>query len=172
MKLRDVLLNLKTSLAVAGVLVVCPLAAQTGTPHQVWRCGPLLTNQPQPGQTCEPLSSVSSTVVEGTRVNGLRGVAASPSRASADAREQPSTGGAASVAQQDSARALLHAELREQEQRWLQLQAQWNQGRPVATAQQPVGSPQYLEHVANLRQQLLRSEADLAALRRELARLP
>ncbi len=67
---------------------------------------------------------------------------------------------------------LLQAELREQEERWQQLQRQWNQGQPVATLQQPVGSAAYLERVASLREQLHRTEADLAALRRELARLP
>jgi hypothetical protein len=117
------------------------------------------------------MSSVSSTVVEGTRVNGQRATTASLARAPHGSSDASASGAASSVTQ-DSARALLQAELREQEQRWQQLQLQWNQGRPVATAQQPVGSAQYLEHVASLRQQLLRTEADLAALRRELARLP
>lgn len=67
---------------------------------------------------------------------------------------------------------LLQAELREQEERWQQLQRQWNQGRPMATPQQPVGSVAYQEWVSALREQLHRTEADLAALRRELARLP
>jgi hypothetical protein len=76
------------------------------------------------------------------------------------------------VASQQQARALLQAELQEQEQRWQQLNTQWNRGRPPATPQQPEGSPAYLERVSSLREQLQRTEADLAALRRELARLP
>jgi DNA repair exonuclease SbcCD ATPase subunit len=72
----------------------------------------------------------------------------------------------------EQARALLQAELHEQTQRLHQLHTQWNQGRPIATTQQPHGSPAYLERVAALREQLQRTEADLAALRRELARLP
>ena len=172
MNLRVVSLSLVKLTAVMVAAWPCSLIAQSGTPSAVWRCGQLLTNQPQPGQACEPLSSVSSTVVEGTRVNGQRAPATAPVRQPPGSPEAPSTSGGASRVTQDSAKALLQAELREQEQRWQQLQIQWNQGRPPSTAQQPVGSPQYLEHVSALRQQLLRTEADLAALRRELARLP
>lgn len=67
---------------------------------------------------------------------------------------------------------LLQAELREQEERWQQLQRQWNQGQPAGSPQQPVGSAAYQQWAVSLREQLQRAEADLAALRRELARLP
>lgn len=173
MKLRVVRCHVVTPLVVVVALGVAGALAQPASPAQVWRCGQLFTNQPQPGQACERLASVSPTVVEGTRVN------ASPTAGSSSFARGGATGAVAPPATQSAApaspqqaRMLLQAELREQEERWQQLQRQWNQGQPVATLQQPVGSAAYLERVASLREQLHRTEADLAALRRELARLP
>lgn len=146
-----------------------PTLAQSGA---VWRCGQLLTNQPQPGQACELSIPPASTVVTGTRVSDAR---SRPVASIIDSAQTPDTAAAASpstTAAQGQARALLLAELREQEARWQELQTQWNQGRPVATLQQPEGSSAYLERVAQLRAQVQRVQADMAALRRELARLP
>ena len=174
MKLRVVLLPVVKTAVLVGALQVWCAQAQMATPGQVWRCGQLFTNQPLPGQVCEPLAAVSPTVVEGTRVN--RASPTSPSPAMPKPSEASSgttlTGSAVSEASGQQARMLLQAELREQEARWQQLQRQWNQGQPQATPQQPVGSAAYQERVASLREQLQRTEADLAALRRELARLP
>ena len=184
MKLRVVLLNLMTCTTVVGVAGGGPAWAQSGAApasmptSPVWRCGQLLTNQPQPGQGCEPLASVSSTVVDGTRAHAQRAAPAVPGAEATAGQRGLSAGAtpwapsAASAASHQQARTLLQAELREQEQRWQQLQAQWNQGRPLPTLQQPEGSPAYRERVAALREQLHRTEADVAALRRELARWP
>ena len=192
MNLRVVLLNVAKRAVILGGLGVTSLQSQTGVPAApgvsgassasgvVWRCGQLLTNQPQPGVACEPMSTVATTVVEGTRVNGGRSAGASGAAARAGVVGLGSSVSSAATTSSSSvpmpshqqARALLQAELHEQTQRWQQLHTQWNQGRPIATAQQPEGSPAYLERVATLREQLQRTEADLAALRRELARLP
>jgi hypothetical protein len=171
MKLPHVFSDSMKSLALLLWLSALSVMAQAGA---VWRCGQLLTNQPQAGQACELLTSPASTVVTGTRVSVARSLAATLT----GAPEQSSDADAGAVsavpasASQAQARALLQAELREQEMRWQQLQAQWNQGRPSATAQQPEGSPAYLERVTLLREQMQRTQADMAALRRELARLP
>ena len=177
MNLRVVSLNLVMGAVMLGGSGPWSVQAQTVATPSVWRCGQLLTNQPEPGQACEPLPRVDATVVEGTRVNGLRAASSSMSGTSSVGAPRERAAGASAVsgtssASSQQARVLLQAELREQEQRWQQLQSQWNQGRPVTTPQQPEGSPAYLDRVAMLREQLQRSEADLAALRRELARLP
>jgi len=178
MNLRSILLNSTLLLVMVGAWVLTPLRAQTTGSVAVWRCGQVFTNQPQPGQVCEPLSSVSSTVVEGTRVGARRsgGVAADAGASSAPRDGSTSVASASttvsSPAANQQARALLQAELQEQEQRWQQLQQQWNQGRPVAMPGQPEGSSAYQDRVAALRHQMQRTQADLAALRRELARWP
>jgi hypothetical protein len=160
------------SCALIGAGLACPALAQSLAPSStVWQCGQLFTNQPQPGQACEPLSSVPSTVVPGTRVNAAVSASAPTSRDVSPPSAMTGTG-RASMAAQQNARVLLQAELREQTQRLEQLLSQWNQGRPVPLPQQPEGSPRYQERVATLRDQVQRTEADLAALRRELARLP
>ena len=173
MNLRVVHLTPWYLTAVMAALWAGSVAAQTGPSSGVWRCGTLLTNQPRADQSCEPVSTVSSTVVEGTRVGGSRGATTSSSARTQSAGPGVSASDAGGTeSSRESARALLRAELHEQEQRWQHLQSMWNQGRPAPTPQQPAGSAQYHEFVTGLRQQLLRTEADLAALRRELARLP
>jgi len=159
-----------------GALGVAWAQAQPTGSATVWRCGQLFTNQPQPGQVCEPISAVASTVVEGTRaLSSSAGVSSSAARDRPVSSAGPSAAAPPSVANSASAqqaRMLLKAELREQEERWQQLQHQWNQGQPIGSPQQPPGSAAYQEWVASLREQLHRAQADLAALRRELARLP
>ena len=115
-----------------GALGVAWAQAQPTGSATVWRCGQLFTNQPQPGQVCEPISAVASTVVEGTRaLSSSAGVSSSAARdrpvssAGLSAAAPPSVANSASAQQ---ARMLLQAELREQEERWQQLQHQWNQG--------------------------------------------
>ncbi|MFM2240403.1 MAG: hypothetical protein RJA69_1777 [Pseudomonadota bacterium] len=173
MNLHVVMRNLVTLLMAVGALQALWAQAQPPVPAKVWRCGQLFTNQPQPGQVCELWASVPATVVEGTRVNAGSVAAPPPTggAASSGAAGQPAPP-AANPASAQQARMLLQAELREQEERWQQLQRQWNQGQPLGTLQQPEGSAAYRERVTALREQLHRTEADLAALRRELARLP
>ena len=165
MNLHVVLLNLVKAIAVIATLGAVCAQAQPSSPANVWRCGQLFTNQPQPGQACELLTSVSPTVVDGTRVQSA--TAPSPSRLPTVQQSLPQSMGSS-----QQARSLLQAELREQEARWRQLQQDWNLGHPLATSQQPLGSVAYQERVTSLREQLQRTEADLAALRRELARIP
>ena len=134
MNLRVVHLTPWYLTAVMAALWAGSVAAQTGPSSGVWRCGTLLTNQPRADQSCEPVSTVSSTVVEGTRVGGSRGATTSSSARTQSAGPGVSAsdaGGTESL--RESARALLRAELHEQEQRWQHLQSMWNQGRPAPT---------------------------------------
>ena len=156
--------------------------AQT-TPDAVWRCGSLITNQPVEGQACELMNTLAPTVIEGTRVNpgaprAVNGMASGSSGLSArSVLSSPAADSARRPAQQMApnhaqARDLLQAELKDQEARLQDLLGQWKQGQPKPVPDHVQGSQAHLDRVSAIRQQLLRTEADIAALRRELARLP
>ena len=165
-----------------GLLGLVSVGAQT-TPDAVWRCGSLITNQPVGGQACELMSTLAPTVIEGTRVNpgasrAANGIASGPAGlaarnvVSSPASESPRRPAQDMAPNRAQARDLLQAELKDQEARLQDLLGQWKQGQPKPLPDHVQGSQAHLDRVSAIRQQLLRTEADIAALRRELARLP
>ena len=93
--------------------------------------------------------------------------AAGPAARGADARVDP----AEQRARDRDARRILEAELRREEDRLAELRREFNNGQPERRGDER-NFERYLERVASLRAALARTEADVAALRRELAKLP
>jgi hypothetical protein len=154
-------------------LAALPALSQS-TPDAVWRCGHLITNQPLAGQSCQPITTLAPTVIEGTRVNGSvnTGVTPTPAPAVKPMARPMSPTAADSVPARPLARELLQAELKDHETRLQQLLGQWKQGQPTPMPEHAADAWAHQARVNALRQQLHRTEADIAALRRELARLP
>lgn len=180
-------LSIRRGLVVGlGLLGMVWAGAQT-TPDAVWRCGSLITNQPMAGQACEPMNTLAPTIIEGTQVNpsasragngtangtpnGPAGLSAR-SVVSSPATENNRRSAQDIAPNRAQAKDLLHAELKDQEARLQELLVQWRQGQPKPLPEHAQGSQAHLDRVTAMRQQLLRTEADIAALRRELARLP
>ncbi len=69
------------------------------------------------------------------------------------------------------ARRILSEELRGEEERLLVLQREYNNGEPERRGDER-NFQRYVERVAEMKASILRKEADIAALRRELAKLP
>ena len=69
------------------------------------------------------------------------------------------------------ARRILGEELRAEEERLLVLQRDYNNGEPERRGDER-NFQRYAERVADMKAGILRKEADIAALRRELAKLP
>mgnify|MGYP000004553642 FL=1 len=135
-----------------GMACTAPWAAHAQAPSTgIWRCGNGYTNQPDPGQNCQLLESSTITVIEGTRVqqNGAP-VAATP-RKPADV--QVST---AEQQRRDArSRQILQAELDRLLVQQRSLRAQWAQADDAEKTR--------------LRLPLERVEADVAAVKREMA---
>ena len=154
---------------------VCSLlgASAVAAQPQVYRCdNALYTNQPPAAQQCVPLTGGAITVIEGTRVNG-QAAGQTPAAAPGAAPGGSSDKVAIPTQQQRDAQALvvLQAELQKAQARHAQLLQTWNQGEP---AREPIEFKQpakYQERLAQLRQALQRSEADVLGLQREVARL-
>ena len=169
------------SLIAASLLLslAVPAAAQS-TPNVVYRCpGPpvLYTDQLSPEEArdrgCRTIEGATVTIVQGTRPRAPGPGAASaaaganaPGRA-ADARVDP----AAQRARDSDARRILGEELRREEDRLATMQSEFNNGEPERRGDER-NYQRYLDRVAEMRSAIQRKEADIAALKRELAKLP
>ena len=74
-------------------------------------------------------------------------------------------------ARDSDARAILEAELRKAESRQSGLMTEYNNGSPQRTALELRNPQGYLERTAELKANLARADADVAGIKRELARL-
>jgi hypothetical protein len=183
--------------ACAGLALACigpwggPSAlAQADAARVVYRCpGPpvLYTDALAPeaarARGCQVIDAGPLTVGAGAprAPGGAAGGAAganSPASPSAPAATTPapSTGGlrvdpAVQRARDAQARRILEAELRTEEQRLSELRREYADGQPERRGDER-NYARYLQRVEELRAAIARKEADLAAIRRELSRLP
>lgn len=154
----------------------------------VWRCGNEYTNQPgdNPGaRGCRQVEGGNLTIVEGTR---RRDPSASSDTAGASSaaspRPVPAPAGTTvrspnerversdQQARDRDARLILETELRRAQDRMQELAREFNQGRPVPLPGEQSTDPRYLERADELQRRLERAQSDVAAIEREIARLP
>ena len=162
--------------ALPGLLA--PLAgwAQAGT---VYRCpGPpvlytdALTADEARERGCRTIEGAPITIVQ-TRPrapasapsNGAAPTAAAPRPA--EARVDP----AAQRARDSDARRILADELQREEQRLAELQKEYNNGEPERRGDER-NFQRYIDRVAEMKAGISRKEADVAAIRREIGKLP
>ena len=177
---------LRTTMAMALVAGATAASAQE---RPVYRCpGNLYTDQYSPKEAaelgCKTLDGAPVTVVQspvrrpassgGGGGGGGEGAAARPAsgaapaaRASGVMRVDP----AQQRARDSDARRILEAELRKEEERLAALQKDYNQGEPERRGDER-NFARYQERVAEMKASIARKEADIAALKRELAKLP
>jgi len=176
--------TLRTALAVALVVSAAAVAAQD---RPVYRCpGNLYTDQYSAKEAaelgCKTLDGAPVTVVQspvrrptsGGSSGGGEGSgpktasgAAPAVRASGEMRVDP----AQQRARDSDARRILEAELRKEEERLAALQKDYNNGEPERRGDER-NYARYQERVAEMKSAIARKEADIAALKRELTKLP
>jgi hypothetical protein len=167
----------------SGALV--PLAsAQSG--REVYRCpgNPVLYTDTLSAKEardkgCRTLEGAPITVVQGNRPRAGSPVPAasggsqpnargnSDQRGSSDQRVDPNE----QRARDSDARRILESELRREEERLAQLQKEFNNGEPERHGDER-NYQKYLDRVADMKAAIARKENDIAAIKRELAKLP
>jgi hypothetical protein len=174
---------LRTTMAMALVAGATVASAQE---RPVYRCpGNLYTDQYSPKEAaelgCKMLDGAPVTVVqspmrrpagnsgggEGAAARPASGAAPAAARASGEMRVDP----AQQRARDSDARRILEAELRKEEDQLSALQKDYNQGEPERRGDER-NFARYQERVAEMKASIARKEADIAALKRELAKLP
>ncbi len=171
-------LLLQLALVLAAPLTV-PLAAAQDATKPVYRCpGPpvLYTDALSPTEArernCRSIEGAPITIVQTPRPAskpgpGTAASAAAPSGSRPGDRIDP----AAQRARDSDARRILGDELRREEERLAVMQKDFNGGEPERRGDER-NAQKYLDRVADMRASLLRKEADVAALKREIGKLP
>jgi hypothetical protein len=171
------------ALAAWALLAAGPALAQ-GT---VYRCpGPpvlytdAITLAEARERGCRTIEGATVTIISGPRraapaasgpgaagANGAGPTSGPGAARPADSRIDP----AAQRQRDNDARRILEAELRQEQERLASLQKEFNNGEPERRGDER-NYQRYLDRVAEMRAQIARREADIAAIRRELAKLP
>lgn len=169
-----------------GLLLAAALQAQAQTkapaaPSQpapaggvtVYRCpGPpvLYTDALSPTeareQGCRAIEGTPITVVQMPRARPAAPAATGTSSRPGESRVEPG----AQRERDAEARRILEAELRREEDKLAALKREYNNGEPERRGDER-NYQNYLDRVASLKASITRSESDVAALRRELAKL-
>ncbi|HNU10383.1 MAG TPA: hypothetical protein PKJ45_03340 [Rubrivivax sp.] len=166
-----------TMLALLPLAVAAPASAQSGAAGtQVYRCpGPpvLYTDAISPKEAaergCRTIEGTPITIIQAPKPRTAPSEATPESSrpASATAKVDPAT-----QRQRDSdARRILQDELRREEDKLAALQKEYNNGEPERRGDER-NYQRYLDRVAEMKAAIARKEADIAALKRELAKLP
>jgi hypothetical protein len=158
----------------AALLAVLPWApaalAQAGNVYYVCP-GNVFTNTISAKEAeqrgCKSREAQQPTTIAGPKPRPVAsGTAASGARTTdrVDSSEQK--------ARDKDARAILEAELRSAEEKLEALRAEFNNGEPGRRGDEIRNAQKYLDRVAEMKAAILRQEADVAAIKRELAKLP
>jgi hypothetical protein len=166
-----------TVVAAAALMAGAPsaFAQQQGT---VYRCpGPpvlytdQVTAQEAKEKGCRTIEGAPITIVQATRprvpASGSAGAASGPAVRNGEGRVEP----AEQRARDSDARRILSEELRREEARLAEMVREFNNGEPERRGDER-NYARYQQRVAEMRAAIQRKEADLAAIRRELAKLP
>jgi hypothetical protein len=163
--------HIPTALALLAALAWPAAQAQ----DKIWRCGNEYTNQPGDARArgCKPVEGGNLTVIEGLKPQSAAKPAAAPARSSGAAArsEAERVDGAEQRARDADARAILDAELRKAESRLAELRQEYRDGNPEPRPEELRNPPLLQQRTASLKDQVARAEADVAAIRREIARL-
>ena len=127
---------------------------------------------------CTPLVGGNVTVVEGTKVQTSSGGGSSNPNASAPVRiaNAPQAGSRVDAPEQrardSDSRAILESELKKAESKQNELLKDYNNGEPEKQGIETRNNQKYIERVADLKATIARNDADIAGIKREIARLP
>lgn len=142
----------------------------------VYRCpGPpvLYTDALSPNEArergCRVIEGAPVTIVPAPRGRGGSGAVAAP--ANGASRAETRVDAAEQRARDSDARRILGDELRREEDKLAALRREYNNGEPERRGDER-NYQRYLDRVAELKVAIQRKESDVAALRRELAKMP
>jgi hypothetical protein len=140
----------------------------------VYRCpGPpvlytdALSVQEARDKGCRTIEGTPITIVPGSKPRAPAASGAAGSSRSAEGRVDPTE----QRSRDSDARRILGDELRREEERLAALRVEYNNGEPERRGDER-NYQRYVDRVAEMKAAIARREADVAALKRELAKLP
>jgi hypothetical protein len=159
--------------ALAALLVAAP-ALHAQEPKPVYRCpGPpvlytdALTSTEAREKGCRVIEGTPVTVVPGTRPRAATPASGAAASRNGEGRVDP----AEQRARDSDARRILTEELKREEDKLAALKKDFNNGEPERRGDER-NYQKYLDRVNDMKAAIQRKESDIAAIRRELAKLP
>jgi len=160
------------TIGAAACGIVLMLGSTAHAQGKIYRCGNEYTNDPTESKAkgCRVIEGSNITVIEGFKppakpkagAPGANGAARNGSEKVDNAEQR----------QRDAdARAILSTELQKSQDRLASLKAEYNNGEPERLGNER-NYQRYLDRVADLKAQIERTENDIAAIQREMSRLP
>jgi hypothetical protein len=141
--------------AQGSVYYVCPGNVFTNT----------ITQKEADARGCKAREAQQPTTIAGPKPRPVASPGSGPRSADkVDAADQK--------ARDTDARRILEEELRRAEERLDALKREFNNGEPERRGDENRNAQRYLDRVAEMRAAITRQEADIAAIKRELAKLP
>jgi hypothetical protein len=158
------------SLLLAASLLATGAQAQQGVVYKCPGTPVLSTDQLSPAEARDR----GCTTIEGAPITIIQGrprAATAPAPASAARPGDSKVDPAAQRSRDSDARRILTDELAREEERLAALQKDYNNGEPERRGDER-NYQRYMDRVAEMKAAILRKEADIAALKRELSKLP
>jgi len=164
----DVVKSLPLGWALVGLVVLAAAPAFAAEPNVTYKCpGRIYSNTMTAKEAKEKGCTVlegSVTVIQGTKPRPVStGSASSPPGSKIDPADQR--------ARDSDARRILEGELKREEDRLATLKTEYNNGEPERRGDEK-NYQKYQERTAELKAQIDRKTSDIAAIRRELDKLP
>ncbi len=161
--------------AVLATLVQAALAQAASTvvykcPGNVYTSDRELSAKQAADQGCKVIEGTPITVIQGRPPSPRPSGGAAPAAGAARPAEARVDASAQRARDSDS-RRILEAELRREEERLAELKREYNNGEPERQGNER-NYQKYLDRVADLKSGITRKEGDIAAIKRELAKLP
>jgi hypothetical protein len=154
-----------------------PAGAQGSAPT-VYRCpGPpvlytdALSAQEARDRGCRQIESAPVTVIQAAPPTPPRGNSSAPANAAVPRPPDSRINAPAQRARDTESRTILERELRLEEAQLAALRKEYNNGEPERLGNER-NYQKYLDRVADMKSGIARKEADILALKRELAKLP
>jgi len=162
----DVVKSLALASVMSGLVAAAPAFA--AEPNVTYKCpcriySNTMTAKEAKDKGCTVLEG-SVTVIQGTKARPVPNTSASsPPGSKVDPADQR--------ARDSDARRILEAELKREEDRLASLKTEYNNGEPERRGDEK-NYQKYVERTAELKAQIDRKSSDIAAIRRELGKLP
>ena len=174
MTIRTLRLHAATLAALALGAAAGPARAQTASGSIVYRCpGNVYTSNLELSakqaeeRGCKVIEAQPVTIVQTPKPREAAARTGAPVPSRPDAKVDP----ADQRARDSDARRILEGELRREEDRLAALQKEYNSGEPERLGSER-NYQRYLDRVAEMKAGVERKEADIEAIKRELAKLP
>jgi len=170
---------IRPSLSCLAVLMIAMAQSALGQSSTiVYKCpGNVYTSERE--LTAKQADEKGCKVIEGTPITVIQGRPPAPRPASGTAATgnnaarppEARVDAGAQRARDSDSRRILEGELRREEERLADLKREYNNGEPERLGNER-NYQKYLDRVADLKSSIARKEGDIAAIKRELAKLP